>query len=170
MEPPSRTSIVIVNESGRRAPRALISRAVTATLQLHKRADAVVVILLATDDAVRSLNKQFRRVDEPTDVLTFPGDEFPGAPLGDIAIAVPYAERQALARRVSLSQELSYLAIHGALHLLGFDDESEPAREIMVREMNRAAVKAGLKPDENWASILHAADLEASRTVAGGSL
>jgi ssRNA-specific RNase YbeY (16S rRNA maturation enzyme) len=68
---------------------------------------------------------------------------------------VPYAERQAKLRKVSLSQELGYLAIHGALHLVGFDDGSEPERLAMVREMNVVAVEAGLLPDEDWASILH---------------
>lgn len=103
------------------------------------------------------MNLRFRGLDEATDVLTFPGDGVPGAPLGDIAIALPYAERQADARGVSVSQELGYLAIHGTLHLLGFDDAAEEDRVEMVREMNRVAVEAGLRPDENWASILHSA-------------
>lgn len=104
---------------------------------------------------MRELNRKFRGVDESTDVLTFPAGDFPGAPLGDIAIAVPYAERQAKARGVSLSQELGYLAIHGALHLVGFDDESEEERARMVGGMNRVAVASGLKPDLQWSSLLH---------------
>lgn len=155
MEPPSSHAIAISNESGRRAPRTLIAHAVAATLALHGRPDEAVSILLGTDEAILELNRRFRGLDESTDVLTFPGDGFPGAPLGDIAIALPYAERQAHARGVSLSQELGYLAIHGTLHLLGFDDEEESDRVRMVGEMNRAAVSAGLKPDENWASLLH---------------
>jgi probable rRNA maturation factor len=154
MEPPSRSSVFIVNESGRRAPRSLLHRAVTATLELHGRSGEITV-LLCTDDAIRDLNAKFRGLDEATDVLTFPAGDFPGAPLGDIAIAIPYAERQASTRGVSLSQELGYLVIHGTLHLLGFDDESEPERAEMVAQMNRAAVASGLKPDEDWASLLH---------------
>jgi probable rRNA maturation factor len=156
MEPPSSHSIAIVNESGRRAPRALIARAVAATLDLHGKSDQTVSILLGKDEQIKELNSRYRRLDEATDVLTFPSGDFPGAPLGDIAISLPYAERQAQARGVSLSQEVGYLAIHGTLHLLGFDDETEKDRAEMVREMNRAAVTAGLKPDENWASLLHA--------------
>ena len=111
--------------------------------------------MLLTDDAhIRDLNRQFRGVDESTDVLTFPSAP-DGTYLGDIAISVPYAERQALARRVSLTQELAYLAIHGALHLAGFDDEEDADREKMVAEMNEVAKAAGLKPDEQWWSILH---------------
>jgi rRNA maturation RNase YbeY len=133
----------------------LITRAVSATLDLHGPKKHVVSILIGDDQSVRDLNSRFRGIDESTDVLTFPAGDVPGAPLGDIAIALPYAQRQARARRVSTSQELGYLAIHGTLHLLGFDDEMESDQRKMVREMNRAAVSAGLRPDENWASILH---------------
>jgi rRNA maturation RNase YbeY len=118
-------------------------------------------ILLTDDASIRDLNRQFRKVDEPTDVLTFPSD-LPGglgdnAPpyLGDIAISVEYAERQARARKVSLSQELGYLAIHGALHLAGLDDDTEEDRLRLVAEMNEVAVSAGLKPDTEWWSLLH---------------
>jgi len=102
---------------------------------------------------MRELNHRFRNLDESTDVLTFPA---PGTDmLGDIAISIPYAERQAKQRGVSLKQEIGFLAIHGGLHLLGFDDESEDDRRTMVDEMNRAALAAGLKQDHEWASLLH---------------
>lgn len=110
-------------------------------------------MLLGSDEDVRELNRDFRGLDEATDVLTFPANH--PMMLGDIAISVPYAERQAQKRRVSLSQEIGYLAIHGGLHLMGFDDGSERDRSQMVQQMNRAAVAAGLKPDAEWASILH---------------
>lgn len=160
--PPSQHSVGILNESGHRAPRALIANAIACALDLHATKPAQVSVLLCDDAAIQELNRNFRRRDEPTDVLTFPSDGIPGAPLGDIAISVPYAERQARARGVSLNQEIGYLAIHGALHLLGYDDETDSARAEMVREMNRVAVAAGLKPDENWASLLHAGEEVAS--------
>lgn len=156
MEPPSSHSIVILNESGRRTPRKLILRAASVTLDLHGRTSEAISILLTSDETVRDLNRRFRNVDEATDVLTFPSDGLEWAPLGDIAIAVPYAERQAAARGVSLEQELGYLTIHGTLHLLGFDDQTEDARAQMVAEMNRCAVASGLRPDHEWYSLLHA--------------
>ncbi|AIE83561.1 Metal-dependent hydrolase YbeY, involved in rRNA and/or ribosome maturation and assembly [Fimbriimonas ginsengisoli Gsoil 348] len=131
----------------------LLQHAVGVTLQQHGLDHGEVCLLLTTDDRIQELNRSFRGVDEPTDVLTFPSGE--PDPLGDVAISIPYAERQARARGVSLEQELGYLAIHGALHLAGFDDEDEQDRANMVREMNRAAVAAGLAPDEEWSSILH---------------
>ena len=156
MEPPSRSSISIVNKSGKRAPTSLLVCALETTLAKHGRS-ADVCILLTDDEEMRRLNLQFRGLDESTDVLSFPSGEFSGGSLGDIAISVPYAERQAAARGVSLSQELGYLAIHGALHLLGFEDETDEQRAEMVEKMNAVALLAGLKPDRKWASILHGA-------------
>ena len=160
MEPPSTQFIAILNESGRRMPVSLIRRAVAFALDSHGHASATVSVLLTTDEHVRELNRTFRHVDEPTDVLSFPAGSLaekllPGAPLGDIAIAIPYAERQARARKVSLSQEIAYLAIHGTLHLVGFDDLTDNDRAKMIDAMNEVAVGAGLKPDYAWSSILH---------------
>lgn len=130
-------------------------RAMGDTFRRHGKPNAAACLLLTSDARVRELNRQFRGIDESTDVLTFPAGDFAGDQLGDVAIAVPYAERQAKMRRVSLSQELGYLAIHGALHLIGFDDQTEADRAEMVRQMNLSAIDAGFKPDEEWASILH---------------
>lgn len=121
----------------------------------HGLPEAKACLLLTTDERIRELNGRYRGVDESTDVLTFPAGPFADGQLGDVAVAVPYAARQARARGVSLTQELGYLAIHGALHLVGFDDQTEAERTSMVREMNLAAIDAGLMPDDNWASLLH---------------
>lgn len=153
MEPPSTRSIHILNETGRRIQLQPIRRAVLAALKRHGAEGATVSVLLTDDAAIRDLNKRFRGIDESTDVLSFPSLETD--PLGDIAIAVPYAEKQAQVRGVAIIEELGYLAIHGTLHLLGFDDEAEIDRAQMIRMMNEAAVDAGLKPDEDWHSILH---------------
>lgn len=156
MEPPSNPSIIILNESGRRLRIQPIRQAIQVALSRHGRDSAPVSVLLTNDEEIQELNRRFRAIDEPTDVLTFPSGEH-GRSLGDIAISVAYAERQASARKVSLSQELAYLAIHGALHLVGFDDEAESDRLAMVAEMNEVAKAAGLKPDLEWHSLLHAA-------------
>ena len=86
-----------------------------------------VTILLAGDAEVRRLNARFRGKDATTDVLSFPaagGALADGSrPLGEIAISVPQAERQAAVAGHSLARELRVLAIHGYLHLLGYDHE-----------------------------------------------
>ncbi len=155
MEPPSNPTVTVLNNTGRRLLLEPIRRAIKVALKRHGRETGLVNVLLTGDEEIQSLNKRFRSVDEPTDVLSFPGDGFPNAPLGDIAISVAYADRQAAARRVSLTQELAYLSIHGALHLVGMNDETEKERAAMVAEMNSVAIAAGFKPDTNWHSLLH---------------
>ena len=85
-------------------------------------------IVLVSDQAIRRLNQDFRNQDKPTDVLSFPTEpegpahlDKPG--LGDMIISVETARRQAFARHHSLERELRVLAIHGLLHLLGYDHE-----------------------------------------------
>lgn len=94
-----------------------------------------VSLLLTNDQEIQELNKLYRNVDSPTDVLAFSqtenGIEFPLLDgkieylLGDIIISVETAQRQAAAFGHSLEQELIILAIHGFLHLIGFDHLSE---------------------------------------------
>lgn len=110
--------------------------------------------LLWTDDrGIRELNARFRGLDEPTDVLTFPGPDFPGAPLGDVAISLETARRQAKARGIPPDVEAAYLAIHAALHLAGFDDETDEDRARMQAEMARMAELCGLPVDAEWVSL-----------------
>ncbi len=102
-----------------------VETAVTATLRHLNRFPASLTCLLADDAYVQELNRSFRGEDKPTDVLSFPaGEAMPGttaAYLGDIAIAVPYAQRQAAQAGHPLLAEIQLLTVHGVLHLLGFD-------------------------------------------------
>jgi len=155
MEPPSSHCITVINETDRVIRTNRLKVAVSTALKMHGKAGLGACILLTTDDQIQDLNRTYRGIDESTDVLTFIAGDFAGDTLGDIAISVPYAQRQSTARRVSLAQELGFLAIHGALHLVGFDDQTESERAEMVRQMNLVAMEVGLKPDTEWASILH---------------
>ena len=172
MEPPSRRRVGVINRSGLKLAISPIQKAAQIALARQPQAEGEVTILLTDDDEVRQLNRQYRGIDEATDVLTFPTAPLPGgasteprlpnaegrmpnAPLGDIAIAVPYAKRQAQLRGVMLDHELQYLAIHGVLHLLGYNDETSEDRDRMFAEMHAVGQDAGLPPDREWASILH---------------
>lgn len=127
----------------------------TTALQHHGMSQGELCIVLTTDEEIRDLNTRHRGVDEATDVLTFPPSEpakLAGA-LGDLVIAVPFAGRQAERRGVALDVELAYLAIHGALHLAGFDDESDSDRAAMQVEMARIAGLAGLPQDPDWTTL-----------------
>lgn len=88
------------------------------------RADEVS-ILFCGDGRMRRLNREWRGMDRPTDVLAFPAQEPDGAGalLGDIVISVPYACRQARRRGETAAREMDRLLVHGFLHLLGYDHE-----------------------------------------------
>ena len=83
-----------------------------------------VALVLTGDRAVRSLNARYRGKDRPTDVLSFPGGASAGE-LGDIVISVQTAEKNAHGLGRTLAQELDVLALHGFLHVLGYDHETD---------------------------------------------
>lgn len=122
------------------------------------RPTAALTLVVTTDEAVQELNRTYRGVDAPTDVLSFAAQESaPSAPelaelppelvaelagyLGDVIIAYPYAERQALHYQNSVAAELRLLAVHGVLHLLGYD-HATPEEEAAMWALQ----SAGLAP------------------------
>ena len=114
-----------------------------------------VHVLVTDSDHVHDLNQRFRGVDADTDVLTFPSGQGLPFPLGDIAISLPYAMRQAEHRGVSIENELVALIVHGVLHLGGFDDETESDRLSMQKRMNEIGERIGTPIDAGWSSVLH---------------
>lgn len=85
-----------------------------------------VAVRFVGDRAMRALNSRYRGSDRTTDVLSFPGEETPeGTHLGDIAISVPQARRQANELGHSVQRELRCLLLHGVLHCLGHDHETD---------------------------------------------
>ncbi|MCW5941849.1 MAG: rRNA maturation RNase YbeY [Fimbriimonadaceae bacterium] len=133
-------------------------------LRRHPLATGDVTLALTDDEGIRDLNRTYRGIDAPTDVLAFPAGPFSGGALGDVAISVETARRQAAARGRSPKWELAVLGLHGTLHLLGWEDEDEVDRAAMLCEANGALEACGLTPDPEWGSIY--ADLaraEASR-------
>ncbi|HPC82292.1 MAG TPA: rRNA maturation RNase YbeY [Thermoanaerobaculaceae bacterium] len=110
-----------------RATAPLRALALAALRQLGK--DGVEVGVLVTDDAtVRTLNRRWRGKDRPTDVLSFPcGDRLPEGRvyLGDVAISLETAARQAAERGIPLVLELEMLLLHALVHLCGYDHETD---------------------------------------------
>jgi probable rRNA maturation factor len=103
--------------------RKLAARALRAI----GKTDADVTIAFLSDQKMRALNRSFRGLNKTTDVLSFPNDdEFAGAAnLGDIAISVERAEKQATKNGLSLEGEIGQLILHGLLHLCGYDHETD---------------------------------------------
>jgi probable rRNA maturation factor len=105
------------------------------------RARGHVTVAITSDRRVRELNHRHRGRDEPTDVLSFPADE-PGE-LGDVVVAAGVARRQARSVGHGIATEVKVLALHGLLHLLGYDHERDDGR--MARLERRLRVKGGLR-------------------------
>ncbi len=123
--------------------RELLERVLRNALAGQGLTGPVEVSLVVTNDAeIQALNRQYRGIDRPTDVLSFPQTEGPGAfprppgvplHLGDIVISYDRVREQAREYGHSERRELAYLAVHGLLHLLGFDHQTEPERQRMRR-------------------------------------
>jgi probable rRNA maturation factor len=92
-------------------------------------------IAFVSDQSIRRLNRQFRGVDKATDVLSFPADDSDNLNLGDIAISVETAAKQATENGLAFDEEVAQLILHGLLHLCGYDHETDNG------EMNRLEVR-----------------------------
>jgi probable rRNA maturation factor len=115
------------------------------------RATGEVTVAVTSDRQVRTLNRTYRGVDDATDVLSFPSglqtsDSQPAAFLGDIVIARGVARRQARAHAHAESTEWRVLALHGLLHLLGYDHEADTGamQRLEQRLRRRGGLQRGL--------------------------
>ena len=96
----------------------------TPTARRSRASRKSLNVMIVDDDEIRRLNRQFLGCDRTTDVIAFSGE---GDLLGEVALSIDTARRQAHARGVPIENELTLLAIHGFLHLMGHDDLSLPA-------------------------------------------
>jgi probable rRNA maturation factor len=150
-------------DSARPGDADLAQRVLGRAVELERRAlppspITVYVSLVLTDDAgIARLNRQYRGIDTPTDVLSFPQLDSPdrslerpaGMPLmlGDIVISLPQAESQAREYGHSRERELAFLLVHGLLHLLGFDHEVPDQAAAMETEQEIILLSLGLSRD-----------------------
>jgi probable rRNA maturation factor len=116
--------VVFVNRQRRRSLNRARLRRVLRGAAAAQRAAGELCLVFAGDRTLQRLNGRYRGKDRPTDVLSFPG---PGGAqgLGDVVISVPAAERNARSLGRTLAQELEVLALHGFLHVLGYDHETD---------------------------------------------
>ena len=137
---------------GRRNAAALIKKAAAAALEAEGVESAIISVMLTDDEGIHRVNRDFRGVDRPTDVLSFPLNELtPGAfdpddcetdpatgavMLGDMMISLPRCEAQGEDFGHGFERELGYLTVHSVLHLLGYDhlDEGPMKRQMRARE------------------------------------
>lgn len=153
-------SVVVVDAQGRILREPALAGWLCCAAPRSARGE--IAIMLTSASRIRALNRRFRRVDAPTDVLSFPAEELDqrrsSSPadrqnlpdsrfLGDIVIARDVARRQAAHMRHSLTTELRVLALHGLLHLLGYDHETDGGRRMAALErrlLRRGGVGEGL--------------------------
>jgi probable rRNA maturation factor len=129
---------------------AEFARTVLLTLEKLDKLEIEITegsIAIVDDDAMTTLNRQFRKTDRTTDVLTFPADDSynepagaKGRPLGDIVISIDQARRQAADEKHSLATEVRYLILHGILHALGYDHEADAGEMNALEVELRAAI------------------------------
>lgn len=134
----ARHMVIIANEQAQIPPtrelRALIRRAVAAALRYEQfEGAAEVSVTLVDNEGIHALNRTYRNVDRPTDVLSFPLFDEAGengkTVLGDIVLSLERAREQAEAYGHAFEREVAFLCVHSVLHLLGYDHETSPEDE-----------------------------------------
>lgn len=137
-----------------RAEVGALREAAEATLSQQRVEETYdLTVVITGDGALRELNRRHRGLDASTDVLAFPNETkgpFVDAPafpryLGDVIISLPQAEAQALEAGNDLSAELQLLVVHGVLHLLGYDDQTQPERTRMWQAQQAVLDELGVE-------------------------
>ena len=133
--------------------KMLTRRAVEAVIEHEQYNNACEVSVTYTDnEGIRALNQQYRNIDSPTDVLSFPLMDFSGesdepvadepvVSLGDIVISLERAREQAEEYGHSFEREVAFLTVHSMLHLLGYDHETGEEDEQDMRARQRAVME-----------------------------
>jgi probable rRNA maturation factor len=122
--------IEITNTTRSRIPAGMIRRTAAAFLTDRKIEGKDLSIAFVGDRRMRSLNRQYRKKDRPTDILSFSDS---GDCLGELVIDLKQIERQAKRFSPNTAAELRFILVHGLLHLLGHDDATEQGRKEMER-------------------------------------
>jgi len=145
--------VIVRSARWRKQPRAaaIVKTAVLAAAKAVSTPRAELAIVLCDDSAIRALNRKWRGQNAPTDVLSFPapapGKNQPASPyIGDIVIAYETTAREAAAEGKPFKHHLAHLAVHGLLHLLGYDHQSDREAQKMER-VERAILEQIAIPD-----------------------
>lgn len=129
--------------------RSVLQKAARAALPKYAVDLSIVV---CDDEFICQLNNEFRSVNRPTDVLSFPSDDIDpengSRYLGDIIISLPRATAQAIEAHHPVSEELSMLVIHGVLHLLGYDHLNDTEKKTMWEKQAEILLSMGIIMDK----------------------
>lgn len=114
------------------------------------RGDVEVSVLFCDDPFIRELNRDYRDIDKPTDVLSFEQEDVPGVrprPLGDIVISLETVDAHCQSDRPLMRDEVNLLFCHGLLHLLGYDHQNAEQRRHMQQKQSHYL---GTTPEDAW--------------------
>lgn len=143
-----------VTEEEREAISSL-EKALQAAADFEELPPVEVAVTIVDNEKIHRLNREYRGIDRPTDVLSFPlwepdeewviDEEEEEVMLGDIVISLPKAKEQAAEYGHTLARELGFLAVHGFLHLLGYDHETEQEEKEMFSRQEEILSRIGLQ-------------------------
>jgi len=148
--------IVVRSARWRRRPSAktVVKKAISAAAKAASTPGAGLAIVLADDSTIRALNRQWRGKNAPTNVLSFPAAALPSAGrgkrrtaspyIGDIVIAYQTTAREAAAEGKRFNHHLAHLAVHGFLHLLGYDHDNDRDADKMERLERRILARMSI--------------------------
>jgi probable rRNA maturation factor len=113
-----------------------LNRVLNRAIEVEQLDDVLFNVILVDNDYIHKLNKEYRKIDRPTDVITFALQDYQDIEttpklLGDIYISIPKAHSQALEYGHSFQREICFLAVHGFYHLLGYDHGTKEEEKIM---------------------------------------
>ena len=145
--------VIVRSARWQKQPRAktVVKTAILAAAKAVSTSRAELAIVLSDDSAIRALNRRWRGQNAPTNVLSFPapatGKKQTASPyIGDIVIAYQTTAREAIAEGKPFNHHLAHLAVHGFLHLLGYDHETDRDAQTMER-VERTILKGLAVPD-----------------------
>jgi probable rRNA maturation factor len=142
-------AILVLEQFRNRVSDQILLSSGEKTLLLGGVIDSPSLTLKITDDEeMTDLNQRYRGINETTDVLAFGADftdpDLESRYLGDVIISFPQAEQHALKEGHSVEEELQLLAVHGVLHLLGYDHDTQSGKEAMWAIQSRVLTELGL--------------------------
>lgn len=127
-----------------------IKKAINCAVKYEKLKDGIFNIIIVDNEYIHKLNRDYRKIDRPTDVITFALEDYEDIKLehrmlGDIYISIDKAKSQAEEYGHSFKREICFLAVHGFLHLLGYDHMEKEDEVIMFSKQELILNEAGIK-------------------------
>lgn len=143
--------IEIINEYGYKKDYSYLEKVISLTLEEEKVSRAIFSVIFVSEERIQELNRDYRGIDRVTDVISFAFEDSKDIIyddfrfLGEIYICIPRMEQQAEEYGHSCVRELSFLTVHGLLHLLGYDHQTKKEEKVMFAKQELILNAADIK-------------------------